>query len=79
MGCCPATVWTMRRSPSSGGGLHIDDVRAWKVAALVARAEPRDLVDVGAFLAEHTPDELLNMTRQVDRGIEDEDVAAVGP
>jgi hypothetical protein len=40
------------------------------------RAEPRDLVDVGAFLAERTPDELLAMARQVDPGIEDEDVAA---
>jgi hypothetical protein len=61
-----------------GPVLHIDDLRAWKVAALVARAEPRDLVDVGAFLAERTPHELLAMARQVDPGIEDEDVAAAG-
>jgi hypothetical protein len=61
-----------------GPVLHINDLRAWKVAALVGRAEARDLVDVGAFLAEHTPDELLAMARQVDPGIEDEDIAAVG-
>jgi len=61
-----------------GPVMHLDDLTAWKVAALVARAEPRDLVDVNAFLAKRTPEQLLAMARQVDPGMEDEDVAAAG-
>lgn len=61
-----------------GPVLHIDDLRAWKVAALVARAEPRDFIDVAVFLADHTPDDLLAEARRVDPGIEDGDIAAVG-
>ncbi len=58
--------------------MHLDDLIAWKVAALAARAETRDLVDVGAFLADHAPQKLLDMARQVDPGIEDDDIAAAG-
>ena len=61
-----------------GPVMHLDDLTAWKVAALVARAEPRDLVDVNAFLLEHTPQQLIAMARQVDPGMEDEDIAAAG-
>jgi hypothetical protein len=60
-----------------GPVLHLDDLRAWKVVALIARAEPRDLVDVSAFLADFTPDQLIAMARRVDPGIEDEDIAGV--
>ncbi len=71
----------LRHSPVTldiGRVLHLDDLCAWKVAALVARAEPRDFVDVAVFLATRTPDELLALARQVDPGMEDEDVTAVG-
>ena len=61
-----------------GPVLHMDDLRAWKVAALVARAEPRDFIDVAVFLADQTPDELLAGARLVDPAIEDGDIAAVG-
>jgi hypothetical protein len=61
-----------------GPVLHLDDLRAWKIAALVARSEPRDLVDVGAFLADHTPAELLALARRMDPGMEDDDIRAVG-
>lgn len=61
-----------------GPVLHMDDLRAWKVAALVARAEPRDFIDVTVFLADHTPDELLAEARRVDPGIEEGDITAVG-
>jgi hypothetical protein len=60
-----------------GPVLHLDDLRAWKVAALVARAEPRDFVDVGVFLRECSPEELLALARGVDPGIEAEDIVAV--
>jgi len=60
-----------------GPVLHMDDLRAWKVAALVARAEPRDFIDVTAFLADHTPAELLAEARRVDPGIEEGDITAV--
>jgi hypothetical protein len=61
-----------------GPVLHMDDLRAWKVAALVARAEPRDFIDVAVFLADHTAHELLAGARRVDPGIEEADIAAVG-
>jgi hypothetical protein len=57
-----------------GPVLHLDDLRAWKVA----RSEPRDIVDVAAFLAERTVAELLDLARSVDPGMESDDVAAVG-
>jgi hypothetical protein len=61
-----------------GPVLHLDDLCAWKVAALVARAEPRDLVDVGAFLESRSIAQVVALARQVDPGIEDEGIAAVG-
>jgi hypothetical protein len=61
-----------------GPVLHLDDLRAWKVAALVARSEPRDLVDVAAFLADREVPELLALARTGDPGMEPEDIAAVG-
>jgi hypothetical protein len=61
-----------------GPVLHLDDLCAWKVAALVARAEPRDLIDVSAFLLRYPPAELVAMAREVDPAIEDDEVRAVG-
>jgi Nucleotidyl transferase AbiEii toxin, Type IV TA system len=61
-----------------GRVMAIDDLIAWKVAALANRAEVRDFVDVAAFLADRSPDVLLDLARGVDPGLFDEDVAAAG-
>jgi hypothetical protein len=61
-----------------GPVMAVDDLIAWKVAALVNRAETRDFVDVAAFLADHSPSDLLRLARTVDPGMFDEDVTAAG-
>jgi hypothetical protein len=61
-----------------GPVMHLDDLIAWKVAAIVNRREPRDYVDVAAFLAVHTPDDLIARARRVDPGLEGDDVLLVG-
>jgi hypothetical protein len=61
-----------------GPVMHLDDLIAWKVAAIVNRREPRDYIDVAAFLADHAPEELLVRARRVDPGLEPEDVLLVG-
>ena len=61
-----------------GPVMHLDDLIAWKVAAIVDRREVRDYVDTAAFLAEHGPEQLLAMARGVDPGLEDEDIVMVG-
>ncbi|MEV0900694.1 nucleotidyl transferase AbiEii/AbiGii toxin family protein [Actinoplanes sp. NPDC049802] len=61
-----------------GPVMAVDDLIAWKVAALVNRAEVRDFVDVAAFLDGRSPGMLLKLARTVDPGLFDEDVAAAG-
>jgi hypothetical protein len=61
-----------------GPVMAMPDLIAWKVAALVNRAEVRDFVDVARFLADRQADALLRMARQVDPALEDEDVARAG-
>lgn len=61
-----------------GPVMDLDDLLAWKTAALVGRARERDYIDVAAFLDRFPPDRLLAMARQVDPGLEDEDVPRVG-
>jgi hypothetical protein len=61
-----------------GPVMHLDDLIAWKVAAIVNRREPRDYIDVAAFLARHTPANLIARAQQVDPGLESEDVLLVG-
>jgi hypothetical protein len=61
-----------------GPVMAMPDLIAWKVAALVNRAEERDFVDVAAFLADHNAEALLAMARSVDPALEDEDVARAG-
>lgn len=61
-----------------GPVMHLDDLRAWKVAALVARAEPRDYIDVAAFLGSMDPPTLIGLARTMDPAIGDDEVAAVG-
>ncbi len=60
-----------------GPVMHPDDLSAWKVAALVSRAEARDLIDVAAFLAGHSVRQLLDRGRHVDPAITDAEIAAV--
>jgi hypothetical protein len=61
-----------------GPVIDLDDLLAWKAAALVGRARERDYVDIAAFLDRYSPAELLDIARQVDPGLEDEDVPMVG-
>lgn len=60
-----------------GPVMHLDDLIASKVAALITRREVRDYIDVGAFLADHSAQKLMEMARTVDPGLEPEDVAMV--
>lgn len=59
-----------------GPVMAVDDLIAWKVAALAGRAEVRDFIDVAVFLADRTPGQLLTAARRVDPALEPEDVAA---
>ncbi|MEV4279881.1 nucleotidyl transferase AbiEii/AbiGii toxin family protein [Actinoplanes xinjiangensis] len=61
-----------------GRVMAVDDLIAWKVAALANRAEVRDFVDVAAFLADLSPAALVSLAKTVDPGMFDEDVAAAG-
>lgn len=61
-----------------GPVIDLADLLAWKVAALVGRARERDYIDVAAVLPDYTPDQLLDMAREVDPGLEDDDVPMVG-
>jgi hypothetical protein len=49
-----------------GPVLHVDDVLASKVAAMVTRAEPRDYIDVDAALRVRSADELRRLAKQAD-------------
>lgn len=61
-----------------GPVMHVEDLIAWKVAAIINRREVRDYVDVAAFLEQFDRDQLIAMARRVDPGLEDEDVVMVG-
>jgi hypothetical protein len=61
-----------------GPVMHIDDLIAWKVAAIINRREVRDYIDTAAFLAEHSATDLIAMARRVDPGLDSEDVVMVG-
>lgn len=63
---------------SIGPVMDLGDLIAYKVAALVNRGEVRDFVDVSVFLADQSPEDLLDLARRVDPALEDEDVVAVG-
>jgi nucleotidyltransferase AbiEii toxin of type IV toxin-antitoxin system len=54
-----------RRAPITmdvGPVMDIEDLLAWKTAALVGRARERDYVDIAAFLDRYRPDQLLFRT-----------------
>lgn len=58
-----------------GPVLHIDDVIGSKVAALVTRAEARDLIDVAAAQRRYTRHDLVRLGRQHDPALTGEDFA----
>ncbi len=61
-----------------GPVMDVRDLMASKTAALVNRREVRDYIDVAAALDRHGVDELLALARQLDPGLEPEDVRAAG-
>lgn len=61
-----------------GPVMHLDDLIATKVAALVNRREVRDYIDVAAALDRYTVGELLELARRQDPALEDDDVVAAG-
>jgi hypothetical protein len=61
-----------------GPVMHLDDLIATKVAALVNRREVRDYIDVAAALERYTVDELLELARRQDPALEDDDIVAAG-
>ncbi|MGI5241442.1 nucleotidyl transferase AbiEii/AbiGii toxin family protein [Dactylosporangium sp. CA-139066] len=61
-----------------GPVMHLDDLIATKVAALVNRREVRDYIDVAAALERYTVDELLDLARRQDPALEDDDIVAAG-
>ncbi|WP_033338353.1 nucleotidyl transferase AbiEii/AbiGii toxin family protein [Catenuloplanes japonicus] len=62
-----------------GPVMDLADLRAWKVSALVSRAETRDYIDVAAFLQDTDAATLIDLARAVDPEIEPEDIARIRP
>lgn len=58
-----------------GPVLHLDDVLGTKVAALATRAAPRDYIDTAAALGRYSRDRLIELARQADSGLTEEDFA----
>jgi Nucleotidyl transferase AbiEii toxin, Type IV TA system len=70
-----------RRGPvpmEFGPVLHLDDAAATKTNALVNRADPRDYVDLAALLERYSIEQLLAMARELDPGLEEDDITSVG-
>jgi hypothetical protein len=61
-----------------GPVMHLDDLVATKVAALVNRREVRDYIDVAAALERYPLDVLLELARNADPALDPEDVADAG-
>jgi hypothetical protein len=61
-----------------GPVMHLDDLVATKVAALVSRREVRDYIDVAAALDRYPLDRILALARAADPGIEEDDLADAG-
>jgi hypothetical protein len=61
-----------------GPVMHLDDLVATKVAALVNRREVRDYIDVAAALDLYPIQRLLVLARAVDPALDPEDVADAG-
>jgi hypothetical protein len=61
-----------------GPVMHLDDLVATKVAALVGRREVRDYIDVAAALERYPLARVLELARAADPGMEPGDVADAG-
>jgi Nucleotidyl transferase AbiEii toxin, Type IV TA system len=61
-----------------GPVMHLDDLVATKVAALVNRREVRDYIDVAAALQHYTVAQLLDLAHRQDPGLDPEDIIDVG-
>ncbi|WP_127500966.1 nucleotidyl transferase AbiEii/AbiGii toxin family protein [Actinoplanes solisilvae] len=61
-----------------GPVMHLDDLVATKVAALVNRREVRDYIDVAAALERYSLAQLLELGRHADPALDPEDVADAG-
>ena len=70
-----------RRAPvvmDVGPVMHLDDLVASKVAALVNRREVRDYIDVAAALQRYPLARVLELAHALDPSLEDEDIADAG-
>jgi hypothetical protein len=70
-----------RRAPvvmDVGPVMHLDDLVATKVAALVGRREVRDYIDVAAALSRYSLSRVLELAKAADPGIEPSDVRDAG-
>jgi hypothetical protein len=61
-----------------GPVMSIEDLVATKVAALVNRRQVRDYIDVAAALERYSVDELLDLARRQDPGLEPTDILEAG-
>jgi nucleotidyltransferase AbiEii toxin of type IV toxin-antitoxin system len=61
-----------------GPVMHLDDLVATKVAALVGRREVRDYIDVAAALERYPLARVLELARAADPGMEPGDIADAG-
>ncbi|MGX6606485.1 nucleotidyl transferase AbiEii/AbiGii toxin family protein [Micromonosporaceae bacterium Da 78-11] len=61
-----------------GPVMHLDDLVATKVAALVTRREVRDYIDVAAALERYPLDRVLELAHAADPALDPEDLADAG-
>lgn len=61
-----------------GPVMHLDDLVATKVAALVNRREVRDYIDVGAALERYPLERVLELAHAADPALDPEDIADAG-
>ena len=70
-----------RRSPvvmELGPVMHLDDLVATKVAALVNRREVRDYIDVAAALERYPMEKVMKLAHAADPALDPEDIADAG-
>ncbi|MEU8816865.1 nucleotidyl transferase AbiEii/AbiGii toxin family protein [Actinoplanes sp. NPDC048796] len=61
-----------------GPVMHLDDLVATKVAALVNRREVRDYIDVAAALERYSLAEVMELARNADPALDPDDIADAG-
>lgn len=61
-----------------GPVMHLDDLVATKVAALVNRREVRDYIDVAAALERYSLERVLELAHAADPALDPEDIAEAG-